>query len=149
MFKVRRPVTSGINKPMRQLLPILSCCLALAAQQSNTRGKGKFDFCGQGSSHECSCLRHTLAVQEAYLADCRANSTSDKELHDCVAALPWHCNIVNQPATPVDDEQGEGHSAISDRCSMVGKKYDCLCDYANRCHVGHSASEHGDDETRR
>jgi hypothetical protein len=149
VFKVRRSITSGIDNFMRQLLPVLTCCLALAAQQSTTKGKSKFDFCGPGSSHECSCLRHTLAVQAAYLADCRANSTSDKVLYDCMVALPWHCTIVNRPAPPVDDEQGEGQTATSDRCLMASKKYDCLCDDGARCHIGHSASEHAEAEKAR
>jgi hypothetical protein len=128
---------------------MLMCCLALTAQQSNPRGKGKFDFCGTGSRHECSCIRHTQAVQDAYLAKCRWNSKSDKELHDCLAALPWHCGIVGEPAPPIDDEQGEGQSGMSDRCSMAGTKYDCLCDDGVRCHVGHAASEHEDAEKSR
>jgi hypothetical protein len=142
---VHRPIAGGIHSTMRQLLSILICCLALTAQQSNSKGKRTFEFCGPGSSHECSCLLHTLAVQDAYLANCRLNSKSDKELHSCLASLPWHCSIVSQ-ATPVDDEQGEGQSAMTDRCSMLGKKYDCLCDEGARCHLGHSASDHGDDE---
>jgi hypothetical protein len=130
---------------MKHLPLVLACCLALTAQQSNKKkGHDIIEWCGTASSHECHCIRHTHAVQEAYLQSCRLNSKSEKELSDCQRSVPGHCQIVDEPL-PADEDEGEGDvdsSAMSDRCTMMCKKHDCRCDDGPLCHVGHSASDH-------
>jgi|SRR5215469_3769209 len=127
---------------MKQFVLTAVCCLAIVAQQHGK--KEKFEFCGRGSSHDCFCLRLTQAVQDEYLERCLANSENDKEWQECAAAMPGHCSTVDQPAPPVDDEQGEGQTAMPEGCTMMCKKHDCLCDDGPRCHIGHSATDHED-----
>jgi hypothetical protein len=123
---------------MKQLLLLLACCLALAAQQSKEK---KFEACGRGTSHDCHCISRTRAVQDAYVEACRTNTKNDKDLHECMLRVPAHCSIVDTyPA--YDDEGQEQGSAMSERCTMMCKKHDCLCDDGPRCHVAHDASEH-------
>lgn len=114
------------------------CCLALTAQQA----KEKIEFCGNGSSHECHCVRRTHTMQDQRLAACRMNSTSDKELNDCLAQIPGHCALVISYDAADDRSDPETSSAMSERCTMACKKHDCKCDDGPACHIAHDASEH-------
>ena len=122
---------------MKQLLFVLACCLALTAQQT----KEKIEYCGSGSSHDCHCIRHSHAVQDAYLEGCRLNSKTDKEMQECMSKVPPHCSLIDR-YTGDDDEAEDQDAAMSDRCTMMCKKHDCLCDDGPRCHIAHDASEH-------
>ena len=121
---------------MKQLTFVLACCLALTAQQT----KDKIEYCGNGSSHDCHCVRHTHAVQDAYSESCRLNSKTDKEMQDCMSRVPSHCSLVDRYSGEEDGADQE--ATMSDRCTMMCKKHDCLCDDGPRCHIAHDASEH-------
>lgn len=132
---------------MKQLLFVLACCLALTAQQ--TKEKEKIEHCGLGSSHNCHCLRHSQAVEDSYLEACRLNSKTDKEMQECMSKAPSHCSIVEHNDSEGDEDGVEGQdSAMSERCTMMCKKHDCLCDDGPRCHIGHDASEHEQSEKK-
>ena len=132
---------------MKQILFVLACCLALTAQQ--TKEKEKIEHCGQGSSHNCHCLRHSQAVEDSYLKECRLNSKTDKEMQECMSKAPSHCSIVESNDSEGDEDGVEGQdSAMSERCTMRCKKHDCLCDDGPRCHIGHDASEHEQSEKK-
>ena len=120
---------------MKKPLFVLAFCLALTAQQT----KEKIEFCGSSSSHECHCLRHSHAVQDAYNESCRLNSKTDKELQECMSKTPPHCSLVDQYT---GNQDGDEDQEMSDRCTMMCKKHDCLCDDGPRCHIAHDASEH-------
>jgi hypothetical protein len=124
---------------------LVFCCLALAAQQA----REKIEFCGTGSSHECHCIRRTRAMQDEYMKDCRTNSTSDKEMNDCMARMPGHCALVESYDAADDDGDSAADSAMSERCTMACKKHDCKCDDGPACHIGHSASEHEESHRRK
>ena len=129
---------------MKQLMFVLACCLALAAQQTKEK-ETKVEYCGLGSSHDCHCIRHSHAVQDAYLEACRLNSKTEKDTQECMSKAPAHCDIVDRSDTNGGgDESGpeDQDPAMSDRCTMMCKKHDCLCDDGPRCHIGHDASEH-------
>lgn len=123
---------------MKQLLLAVTCCIALTAQQTKDKEK-KIEHCGLDSSHDCHCIRHSHAVQDAYLEACRLNSKTDKDLEECMSKVPPHCSIVDRYD---GDETEDQESAMSERCAMMCKKHDCLCDDGPRCHIGHDASEH-------
>jgi hypothetical protein len=126
---------------MKQILFVLACCLALTAQQ--TKEKEKIEHCGLGSSHDCHCLRHSQAVEDSYLKECRLNSKTDKEMQECMSKAPSHCSIVERNDSEGDEDGAEAQdSAMSEHCAMMCKKHDCLCDDGPRCHIGHDASEH-------
>ena len=126
---------------MKQILFALACCLALAAQQ--TKEKEKIEYCGLGSPHDCRCIRRSHAVQGEYLENCRLNSKTDKDMQECMSKVPAHCSIVDQYAGDEDGAEAEAQDpAMSDRCSLMCKKHDCLCDDGPRCHIAHDASEH-------
>ncbi len=122
---------------MRYILLVL-CCLALAAQQA----KEKIEFCGTGSSHECHCVRRTHAMQDEYLKSCRLNSTTDKEMDDCMSRMPGHCDLVASYDAADDEGDTENAAAMSERCTMACKKHDCKCDDGPACHIAHSESDH-------
>jgi hypothetical protein len=132
---------------MKQILLVLACCLALAAQQTKEQ-ENKIESCGLGSSHDCHCIRHSHAVQDAYLEACRLNSKTEKDMQECMSKAPAHCDIVVRSDRGGDgDEDGDGAegqetSDMSERCQMMCKKHDCLCDDGPKCHIGHDASEH-------
>jgi hypothetical protein len=126
---------------MRNLLLLLICAILLVAQQTNEKQK-KIEHCGLGSSHDCRCIRHSHAVQDAYSEQCNVNSKSEKELQDCLSKLPSHCSIVERDDASYDDDTDDQSSAMSERCTMMCKKHDCLCDDGPRCHIGHSEREH-------
>jgi hypothetical protein len=129
---------------MKQILFVFACCLALAAQQTKDKDQ-KMEYCGLSSSHDCHCIRHSHAVQDAYSETCRLNSKTDKEMQECLSRPPSHCSIVERSDAGGDgdgDETGEQDSGMSERCAMMCKKHDCLCDDGPRCHIGHDASEH-------
>lgn len=126
---------------MKQILLVLACCLVLTAQQ--TKEKDKIEHCGLGSSHDCHCIRHSHAVQDAYLEECRLNSKTDKDMQECMSKAPSHCGIVDHYDAQGDEDGAESQdSAMSERCAMMCKKHDCLCDDGPRCHIAHDASEH-------
>ena len=128
---------------MKQILFALACCIALMAQQSKEKEQ-KMEFCGLSSSHDCHCVRHSHAVQDAYSDACRLNSKTDKEMQECLTRVPPHCSIVEQSDNSGGDgdEAEDQQSEMSERCAMMCKKHDCLCDDGPRCHIGHDASEH-------
>jgi hypothetical protein len=127
---------------MKQLLFVLACCLALTAQQTKEKEK-KIEYCGLGSSHDCHCIRHSHSVQDSYLEACRLNSKTDKDMQECMAKAPSHCSIVDRNDAEGDEDGAEAQdSAMSERCTMMCKKHDCLCDDGPRCHIGHDASDH-------
>lgn len=130
---------------MKQLLFVLACCLALTAQQS--KEKEKIEYCGLSSSHDCHCVRHTRAVQDAYLESCRLNSKTDKEMQECMSKVPPHCSVVDR-YTGDEDEAEDQDPAMSERCSLMCKKHDCLCDDGPRCHIAHDANEHEQDKKK-
>jgi len=70
------------------------------------------------------------------------NSTSDKEMNDCMANIPGHCSLVMRYDAADDDGSAEAGSAMSERCTMACKKHDCKCDDGPSCHIAHDASEH-------
>jgi hypothetical protein len=128
-----------------RIILLIFCCLALAAQQA----KEKIEYCGTGSSHECHCVRRTQAMQDEYLKACRVNSTSEKEMNECMAKIPGHCSLVER-YDAVDDEDGsQADSAMSERCTMACKKHDCKCDDGPACHIAHSASDHEETQKHR
>jgi hypothetical protein len=132
---------------MKQILFVLACCLILTAQQS--KEKEKIEHCGLSSSHDCHCIRHSHAVQDAYLEACRLNSKTDKDMQECMSKAPSHCSIVDRYDGATDEDGAEGQdSAMSERCTMMCKKHDCLCDDGPRCHIGHDASEHEQGEKK-
>lgn len=132
---------------MKQILFVLACCFTLTAQQ--TKEKEKVEHCGLGSSHDCHCIKHSHAVQDSYLEACRLNSRSDKDMQECMSKAPSHCSIVDRYDGAADEDGGEGQdSAMSERCTMMCKKHDCLCDDGPRCHIGHDASEHEQGEKK-
>ena len=133
---------------MKQILFVLACCLALTAQQTKEK-ETKIEHCGLGSSHDCHCIRHSHAVQDTYLEACRLNSKTDKDLQECMSKAPSHCSIVDRYDGAADEDGAEGQdSAMSERCTMMCKKHDCLCDDGPRCHIGHDASEHEQGEKK-
>lgn len=132
---------------MKQILFVLACCLALTAQQ--TKEKERIEHCGLGSSRDCHCIRHSHAVQDAYLEECRLNSKTDKDMQECMSKTPSHCSIVDRYDGAADEDGAEGQdSAMSERCTMMCKKHDCLCDDGPRCHIGHDGSEHEQSEKK-
>jgi hypothetical protein len=127
---------------MKQLLFVLVCCLVLAAQQTKDK-ESNIEHCGLGSSHDCHCIRHSHAVQDAYLEACRLNSKTDKDMQECMAKAPAHCDIVDHDDRNADEDGADDQdSGMSDRCQMMCKKHDCLCDDGPKCHIGHDASAH-------
>jgi hypothetical protein len=126
---------------MKRLLFVIACCLALTAQQTKDKEQ-KMEYCGLSSSHDCHCIRHTRAVQDEYSEACRINSKTDKEMQECLSNVPSHCSIVKQSDAAGSDEAEDQDTGMSERCTMMCKKHDCLCDDGPRCHIGHDASEH-------
>ena len=121
------------------------CCLALAAQQA----REKIEYCGNGSSHECHCVRRTHAMQDAALKACQTSSTTEKELDDCMARIPGHCSLVASYDVADDQGDSEAAAAMSERCTMACKKHDCKCDDGPACHIAHSESEHEQPHSRK
>lgn len=133
---------------MKQLLFVLACCLALAAQQTKEK-ENKIEHCGLNSSHDCHCIRHSHTVQDSYQDACRLNSKTDKDMQECLAHAPSHCSIIERNDREGDEDGTDDQdSGMSDRCAMMCKKHDCLCDDGPRCHIGHDVSDHEQSEKR-
>jgi hypothetical protein len=69
------------------------------------------------------------------------NSKTDKEMQECMSKVPPHCSLIDR-YTGDDDGAEDQDAAMSDRCTMMCKKHDCLCDDGPRCHIAHDAREH-------
>jgi hypothetical protein len=114
---------------------IFAVAAALFAQSA-----GKMETCGTTKGHECSCIRRTYAKQAKLLKECRdAGGTAT----DCLAKVPFHCDLVDQPEY---DESEEGswttHAEMSDYCARNCQRHDCKCDDGPVCHIAHQAADH-------
>jgi hypothetical protein len=114
---------------------VFAIAMALFAESA-----GKLEMCGTPKGHECSCLRRTQARQEKLLKQCRDAGGSAP---DCLAKVPFHCDIVDQPELREgDDGNWTTEAEMSDYCARNCKRHDCKCDDGPVCHIGHRASDH-------
>jgi hypothetical protein len=132
-----------------QIVPGLLCAALLFAQQSAP----KFEFCGLGSKHDCSCIRRVQAIHQRVYEDCRRSVGDDrgKQFDACIqAGLQPHCSLA-ETVSAYDDgavswdaeaHQFNGESKMGPMCTMACKSHDCRCDDGPSCHFGHNASDH-------
>jgi hypothetical protein len=135
---------------MVRFLAVIFGAALLLAQQSVP----KFEFCGLGSKHECSCARRVHAIHDKVYQDCirLAGDDRGKQFDECIqAGMQPHCALAetvsnyDEGALTWDQETHEfqGESKMGPMCTMACKSHDCKCS-ANEetCHFGHQLSDH-------
>jgi hypothetical protein len=132
----------------RILLASLAAALLLAQQSAP-----KFEFCGLGSKHDCSCVRRVQAIRQTRFESCQTAALErgeDPDKADCFKDVASHCSLAESRQSEDGEdlawnqEKGEfeGNSKMGALCTMACKSHDCKCDDGPECHFGHQASDH-------
>ena len=133
---------------MKKLIFILAISALAFAQKSST--PPSIDTCKLGSHHNCRCSDRYHAIQQKVILECQLNSKTDKELADCIASVPFYCEVIDRVRGEDADgfrwnsetHEYSGHSPMGELCTGACKLHDCACFDGPACHFGHSASEH-------
>lgn len=126
---------------MRYLCLAAVLCLSLVGQSG-----GAMRECGMGhSDHPCHCLMHTDQVQNEYMSACLLSRPPGEKPGEsqatCFAAMPTHCELIEQYGDWHFGSNGEHDRAMPQQCLIACTKGHCKCEDGPTCHILHDPRE--------